>query len=123
MIKDHILRCSIGLRLSGIPSQTLVENLGPQVNSPEDDFRPVLSPNHTDKLYFSSNRESALGGPRDEEGMEDPFGRVPTDMFSTSVYNGAWTQANPMSYLLNSPRYETVLDFSENGTQLYYFKG
>ncbi|MBR9919642.1 MAG: OmpA family protein [Bacteroidetes bacterium] len=123
MVKDMILRCAHGLRLSGMKSQIIVENLGPQVNSPGDDFRPVQSPNFSDRLYFSSSRQDALGGRRNDEGLEDPNGSVPTDMYSTSVYNGAWTQANPLSYLLNSPRYEVVLDFDASGKRLYYFKG
>ena len=123
VIKDQILRCAYGLSISGMQTQTIVENLGPQVNTKEDDFRPVQSPNFSDRLYYSSTRESALGGRRNDEGFEDPNGSYRSDMYTTAVYNGAWTQANPLSYLLNSPRNEVVLDFNASGSRLYYFKG
>lgn len=124
LVKDAIRRCAYGLRISGSKSPVIVENLGEKVNSIGDDFRPILSPNHDSKLYFSSARVGNLGGLRTDEGYEDAeLGKYSADMFSTSVINGEWTATQPMSYLLNSPRHDILLDFSERGDQMFFFKG
>ena len=124
MVKDAIRRAANGLRVARTRGDGFVENFGPQVNSKGDDFKPILSPNFDDRVYFSSAREGNLGGLRNDEGFADERrGQYGSDMFSTVVENGTWSTANPMSYLLNSPRYDVVTDFSEQGDRLYYFKG
>jgi len=123
-VKDAIRRCAYGLQINYRKSAAIVENLGEKVNSKGDDFKPILSPNFQDKLYFSSARKGSLGGLRDEEGLEDEFaGKYSSDMYATSVQNGEWQATTPMSYLLNSPRHDMVIDFSEDGSRMYYFKG
>lgn len=124
LVKDEIRRCANGLRLLGDDAPVIVENMGEKVNSIGDDFRPILSPNYDDKLYFSSVRAGNLGGLRTVEGTEDAeLGKYSADMFSTTVINGEWTATQPMSYLLNSPRQDILLDFSERGDQMFFFKG
>jgi len=124
LVKDAIRRCAYGLRASGSKNSIIVENLGDKVNSIGDDFRPILSPNYDDKLYFSSARAGNLGGLRTSEGYENTErGKYSSDMFSSTVINGEWTATQPMSYLLNSPRHDVLLDFSERGDQMFFFKG
>ena len=124
MVKDAIRRAANGMRYARTRGDGFVENFGPQVNSKGDDFKPILSPNFDDRVYFSSAREGNLGGLRNAEGLSDERrGQFSSDMFTTSVENGSWSTASPMSYLLNSPRYDVVMDFSEQGNRLYYFKG
>ncbi len=123
-IKDKIKRCANGLDLKYKEELALVENLGEKVNSREDDFGPVLSPNYKGKLYFSSTRDGNVGGKRDKNGYKDElYGNNGSDIFSTVVINGEWTATTPLVSLLNSPRYDAVLGFNEEGTVMYYFKG
>ncbi|MCB0620946.1 MAG: PD40 domain-containing protein [Saprospiraceae bacterium] len=124
MVKDAILRCGFGMQMAGRRSGLIVENLGTAVNSRAQDFRPIPSPNYEDRLYFSSNRPEALGGRQNDQGQDDPrLGRYRSDMYAISFAGGRWGGLEPMSYLLNTPREEVILDFSENGRQLYYFRG
>lgn len=124
LVKDAIRRCAFGLRMLEDNAPVIVENMGENVNSTGDDFRPILSPNYDDKLYFSSVRAGNLGGLRNDEGYEDTeLGKYSSDMFSTTVINGEWTATQPMSYLLNSPRQDVLLDFSEQGDKMFFFKG
>lgn len=124
-IKEEIRRCGYGVFYYHQKKDVLVQNLGPSVNTKGDDFAPVPSPNFPSKIYFSSIREGNIGDRRDEYGLiNERSGQYCADMFSTvSDEAGRWSQANPLSYLLNSPRHEVLLDFTQDGKQMYFFKG
>ncbi|MEL6922518.1 MAG: tetratricopeptide repeat protein [Bacteroidota bacterium] len=122
--KEAIIRCGAGLKMQAIDKLAYVENLGRKVNSPAHDFRPVLSPNYDDKIYFSSTREGSVGGRRDAEGLkDDKYGTYKSDMYSSRILNGEWTATSPFNSLLNSARNEVVLDFNDDGQVMFYFKG
>lgn len=122
-VKADIMRCANGLKVKNLGSENFVQNLGEEVNSIGDDFAPIPSPNSEDKIYFSSARETSLGGLRNEAGIrDDKKGSYFCDIFSTKLENGAWGDVRPLSYLLNSSRHDVALDFSSDGKQMYYFR-
>jgi outer membrane protein OmpA-like peptidoglycan-associated protein len=124
MVKDEIKRCAAGLNFPDNSTKVFVQNMGEQANSLFDDFAPVVSPTSDEKIYFSSSREGAVGGRRNEEGLRDEkFGTFCADMFSTKIVNGDWSEPKALSYLINSPRHDVLLDFSSDGQQMYYFRG
>ena len=123
-IKDAIRRCATGLKVVYIPQKAIVENLGDKVNTPMDEFGPILSPNYSDRMYFSSTRIGNVGGIRDEDGMVDrKLGDYSSDMYFTQLINGEWSQTTAMNNLLNSPRHDIILDFNSNGKVLFFYKG
>ncbi len=123
-VKDDIRRCAEGMKIVARGQIAIVENLGENVNSREDDFAPMLSPNFDDKIYFSSSRRGNRGGLRDADGnRDDKLGSFNSDMFSSQVINGEWTATTPMNPLLNSALNDVALGFDQEGTVLYYFKG
>lgn len=122
--KNAVKYAANGLNISGEQSSIFVENLGDQINTVGDEFGPVFSPTRSDRIYFSSRRESSLGGLRNAQGLEDEInGDYNADMFTAGLVNGVWEEAKALSYLLNSPRHDIVQGFSQNGRRLYYFKG
>ncbi|GEM_PF-123291 len=124
MVKDEIRRCALGMQLIEQPERAVVESLGDEVNSPYDEFAPMPSPNYADRIYFSSIRTGNVGGARTEDGIPDPtLGHFFSDMFSATVLNGKWSAVTPLSYLLNSPQHEVALDFSDDGSRLYFWRG
>ncbi len=121
---NEVRRCQNGLDLQLKTAPAFVENLGPDVNTAGDEFAPVPSPNHIDRLYFSSIRQGNNGGRRDERGNPDDLnGRYSSDMFSCRLIGGRWTQTQPLPYHLNSPRHEVLVDINSIGNTLFYFKG
>ncbi len=124
MVKDEIRRCALGMQLMLEPEAAVVENLGEGINTADDEFAPIPSPNYADRLYFSSIRPGNVGGARTDDDLPDPtLGHFFADMFSAAVLNGQWAGVTPLSYLLNSPMHEVALDFSDDGTRLYFFRG
>ena len=126
MVWDAIRRCATGMRLQYRRLGVAVENLGTTVNSAGDEFAPVLSPNFSDKLYFSAIRAGNNGGKRNKNGLPDKqFGHYYSDMFScrSIAGGGSWKEAKPLHFLLNSARHDVLFDFSADGSVLYYFRG
>ncbi len=124
MVKERIKQCATGLNFTDNNAKVFVQNMGDKVNGVGDDFAPIISPTSSDKIYYSSAREGSVGGLRNDDGIrDDKFGTFCSDMFVTKVTNGDWAEPKALSYLINSPRHDVVLDFSTNGTMMYYFKG
>ncbi len=124
MVVDEILRCSNGLQLQYRTPAAVVENLGSGVNTEYGEWGPIPSPTISDRLYFTSNRQGALGGPRNASGnIDERLGQYRSDIFYCRNAGGVWQETQPMHYLLNSPQNEVLLDFNPNGQVLYYYKG
>ncbi len=124
MVKDMIRRCGVGLRYSGADEIAIVENLGESINTIGNEISPIISPNYSNKLYFSSSRFGNVGGLRDTDGkLDELYGNYRLDMFSAYEKAGKWTVPEPMPDLLNSPKNDMILDFTEKGQVLFFFKG
>lgn len=122
-VKADILRCGFGNRWQHSEAVAFVDNLGPMVNSDDDDLAPALSPNYPDRLYFSSNREGATGGTRNIQGLADPQGERKLDLYLTDRQPGGWSPPTPLPPLLNSAAHDIIQDMNADGSVLYFFKG
>ncbi len=111
-VKDDILRCATGLKIRRINSVADIVNLGSSVNSVVDDFKPLPSPNYTDIIYFSSNRD------RQGSTFEPSF-----DIYTTTENKGAWDSPLPLGLVINSSSQEVVQTFGKTGDHLYFFRG
>ncbi|MBX2874073.1 MAG: tetratricopeptide repeat protein [Saprospiraceae bacterium] len=124
MVIEDIRRCSNGISLQFQEALAIVENLGKSVNTANDEFAPILSPNYNNQLYFSSIRPGNIGVPRKDNGVADErFGNLPSDMYNCRITGGIWGEVQPMHYLLNGPNHEVLLGFNRDGSALYYYKG
>jgi outer membrane protein OmpA-like peptidoglycan-associated protein len=121
---DNILRCAKALQIPANEAVALVENMGNILNTEGDEFAPVPSVNHPDRLYYTAARPGCTGGRRDERGYEDEEkGEWRSDMFIAKQTNSGWEDAGSFGGLFNTARSETTLDFSENGNILYFSRG
>ncbi len=119
-----IKQCGVATRLKYREPIAFVDNYGPEINSKYDDFRMIQSPNYDTKYYFSSARGNATGGRRNDKGKVDEiFGTFNSDMYSVEMVNGRWMEAEKLNDYINSSRDEMVLDFSSDGSILFYVKG
>lgn len=120
-----IKRCANATKTILQSELALVENLGENVNSLHDEFGPVQSPNDEDKVYFSASREDSEGGLRNEEGINDmKNGKYVSDIYSTFFDGGDWTAPEHLNNgLINTARHEVLLDFTNNGKNLFFFRG
>ena len=121
---DNIRRCLSGQMIRNNDAVALVENLGNHINTAGDEFAPLLSINHDDRLYYSAAREGCIGGRRNEQGYEDTEkGYWCSDVFAARLSIAGWETTGNLGGLLNTSRHEIGLGFNENGQILYFFRG
>ena len=123
-VVGDVLRCASGLKIVAQTDLALVENLGKAVNSRFDEFAPVPSATIDDRIYFSSAREDSEGGLRNEQGLVDmKNGRYFNDIYLTDIDGGDWrTPTRLDNILINSARDEWLLDITNNGNSLIFFR-
>ncbi len=118
-VKDDIKRCGIGLKVGTDSIKVLVENLGMDINSKNDEFAPLQSPNYENKLYFSATRNE----PMEPHTRHVEVDNKTSNMYLAEVKDGKWGKVENMGYLLNSFQNEVLLGFSNDGSRLYFFRG
>lgn len=125
MVRASLQRCANGIEIKYREPLAFVENLGPKINTPYDDFGPVQSPNNNQRIYFSSNRSGSLGGMRNDIGATDNLlGNYRCDIyFSNRDQKEAWQPVQPLGYLINSAAHEVIFGFDQAGKALYYYQG
>lgn len=120
-VKDDIRRCARGKKLQYSEKLALVENLGDKVNTSGDDISPVMNPNFSNVLYFSSMRSGNLGNVQDEFGLIDTVkGVYRADIFRTKLDKGVWTYAERMDEQLNTEAHDIVFSFNDDGSNIFY---
>lgn len=123
-VVDDIRRCARAGAIPASDAAALVENMSDRLNTAGDEFAPLPSVNHPDRLYFSAAREGCTGGRRDADGYEDTLrGEWCADMFLARRSTRGWEETAPLSSLLNTSRHEVALDFNRGGQVLYFSRG
>ena len=98
-------------------AKVVIVNLGDSVNSPYQDYNPVISADES-TLIFSSRRTGSTGdGDVTDEGlfMEDIY-------VSYKKPNGTWTRAKSISARINTSGSEACIGMSADGQQLFVSK-
>jgi tetratricopeptide (TPR) repeat protein len=121
---DNIRRCMSGQQALANTNVALVENLGDRINSEGDEFAPLPSLNHADRLYFSAARAGSIGDRRNLQGLEDlKNGQYCSDMLRATRKTSGWEKTGTLGTLLNTSRHEVALGFNASGDILYFFRG
>ena len=98
------------IRLGYGDGEILIDNLGPAVNTASDEFGPIPSPTGSGRVYYTSLRPGRS------------FGEGNTDIFFTTTMGRGWSQGRSLDPLLNTAANEALLDISDDGTQLHYYR-
>lgn len=123
-IIHRIKQCGHSLQLRHIPAKAFVDNLGDSINTRYDEFGMVQSPNFNKKYYFSSNRPESTGGRRDKDGRKNNvYGHYRSDMYAANMVNNNWSNVKKLNPFINTSLHEKVLDFSTDGSVLFYLRG
>jgi len=111
----QLRHCESAFDIVHLPKVGFIENLGPMVNSIEDDITPLFSRNHVDRIYFASNFD------RDEA---NPLNATKSfDIYSTELKDGNWLNPTLFPKKFSSARDEFPLDFFMGGQVMYFQRG
>jgi outer membrane protein OmpA-like peptidoglycan-associated protein len=123
-VVDNLRRCVTGMTTPSGGQVALIENLGQPINSAGDEFAPLPSPNHPDRLYFAAATPQSIGGLRDDAGYENlRTGHFCSDMLLARYTNRGWEAPRSFSSLQNTARFEYAADFTDGGRVLCFFRG
>lgn len=100
-----------GIRAGFVTDQMVAENMGPRVNTENDEFGPVPSPLGAGKLYFSLVRP------------EIATGRVQSDIVVSTNAASGWGTPISLNPFINTTAQESLVDISPDGQKLFYYRG
>lgn len=124
MLIEDIRRCENGLRFQYKERGIIVDNLGPEVNSPHDEFGPIPDPRQRNRLFYTTIKPGNIGGSINQRGQQDARGGNHfADAFFCSQEGGMWGNPEPVIGDILTAQHETALDFSADGNILYYQRG
>ena len=115
----YIQMCRNGLRLVKNPiTNTLVLNLGEDINSEYDDFAPLVNKNE-DLLIFTSKRKAA------ENTKSDPLtGQFYESIFYSNKSGENWSEALSIGPAINQDNiHNSAVGLSPQGDMLFIFQG
>lgn len=93
-----------------------IENLGPQVNSSDPDYHPLISADES-VLIFTSRRSNTTGG-----GMDPYSGKYFEDIYRSFNEKERWTLAKNLGEPVNtSNRHDATCGLSVDGQKLYIY--
>ncbi len=123
LIIKEIERCGYARNLRYLPQIAFTENLGKPLNSEFNELKPKQSPNKAERYYFSSDKNDATGGLRNEKGITDIVkGKFAYDIYFSEFLEGNWTSVSTTNQMINTSQNEVIQGFNQEGTILYYLK-
>src|SRR5258708_867737 len=96
-VEKRISECESGRKLMNEPRKFTIVNLGPEVNSPFEDYAPVLTEDES-LLVFTSRR--SVGN---VSGQKASDGKYFEDVFFASMKDNTWSSAKNMGVPVNTP--------------------
>lgn len=115
----NVKRADKGIRIRHKDELAIIENAGKFVNTQGDEMAAMWSPNHQQRIYFTSNQAV--------DTSDDFSGRVAVtddyNMFGSSINRGVWDHAYPLNLSLNTNQVEFLYGFNSTGRVLYFGRG
>ncbi|HAN76716.1 MAG TPA: hypothetical protein DCQ31_02500 [Bacteroidales bacterium] len=116
-LEKFMQECDYGTELVKNKERVFLDNLGPNVNSGQPDYSPLISADQA-VLIFTSRREETTGGlinPLDNMYFED--------IYISRRAGKEWTKAENMGKMLNTKNNDAAVGLSPDGTKLFIFNG
>ncbi|GAB4395710.1 MAG: hypothetical protein OHK0053_05810 [Microscillaceae bacterium] len=110
----RIKECENGLIFQQQPVNAFIENLGPDINSDQPDYVPLI-PRDSSFLVYTSRKEGTTGGRRD-------FG---DDFFYEDIYQAAYNQGKytgSQQLNVNRKYHDAGAALSSDGKKLYLYR-
>lgn len=114
-IDKYIDECNNGKQLMEHPVKVTIENMGIVINSPYDDYRPLLTAGGNEMVY-TSKRQSSNSGDADE------MGQYADDIYIIQNTGGDWDIPVGLDPMVNSSGNDAGAYISPDGKTLYVIR-
>lgn len=114
-VEKRISECESGKKLMSEPRKFVVTNLGAAINSPFEDYAPVLTEDEK-LIVFTSRRPT--GNLSDKTSAD---GKYYEDVFFSNRQGTRWSIAKNMDQPINTPFHDSDLALSADGKQLFLY--
>ena len=117
LVSKRIYECQSGKELMKNPIRAFIDNIGNTINSPYNDYTPVISADES-IMMFTSRRPGTTGNGVDE-GLNEPF----EDIYVSFKKGKSWTTAVNLGEPVNTNEHDAVVSLSPDGQKLISFNG
>lgn len=115
-ISHYIRQCENGKKLVKKPVNVELENLGEAINTPAEEYVPVISADES-VMFFTSRRASTTGGQIDPK-IGDYF----EDIYTAEQIDSVWQPAVNIGKPINSERHDATVGLSVDGQKLIIYR-
>jgi outer membrane protein OmpA-like peptidoglycan-associated protein len=109
IVDNFILQQDQKIELPPVASSNKKENLGANVNTPDDELGPIISSDGKTLYFARQNSIENTGGQEDDE-----------DVYSSQWIEGAWAKAKNMGRSINTPVTDNLLAVSADNNSMMF---
>lgn len=116
-LNKRIDECKTGRELAKTPVRAFIDNAGPEINSPYNDYSPVITADES-VLMFTSRRPGGIGNGIDEA-INEPF----EDIWVATKTGKKFSMAKNIGEPINTKIHDAGVCLSPDGQKLITFNG
>jgi outer membrane protein OmpA-like peptidoglycan-associated protein len=115
-VERKLYECEQGKIMLEFPEEVEIKNIGPEINSPDADYAPVVNAAE-DILIFTSRRKQ---GNLNSDVSSDNFPYE--DIYIATRTDSVWSDASNIGQPVNTLYHDSNVGLSKDGTTLYIYK-
>jgi hypothetical protein len=120
-LDQYVINCGAAKDLSSKPTNNKIENAGRPINTPGDEYAPVMIKGDS-LMFFTYKGPNSKGGKKYIYGKNDSAGYFYEDVFVTSKTSTGWFYPGNASDNINSVGHDATSTISPDGRQLFLYK-
>jgi len=120
-LDQYVINCGAAKDLTSKPTNNKVENAGRPINTPGDEYAPVMIKGDS-VMFYTYKGPLSKGGKNYLYGRNDSAGYYYEDVFMTSKTSTGWFYPGSASDNVNTNRHDATSTISPDGRQLFVFR-
>ncbi|SFQ77782.1 OmpA family protein [Hymenobacter arizonensis] len=116
-LQRYIQQCRNGQQLMTHPVRVFIDNAGPELNSADSDYGPVVSADES-TILITSRRAGSTGGKKDAEG-NGYF----EDIYQSTWKGKAWSRATNLGAPVNTDDHNATVGLAPDGQRMLVYSG
>jgi outer membrane protein OmpA-like peptidoglycan-associated protein/Tol biopolymer transport system component len=116
-LQRYMQQCRNGQQLAARPTRVFIDNAGPELNSPDSDYGPVVSADES-TILITSRRAGSTGGKKDPEG-NGYF----EDIYQANWQGKKWSRAANLGTPVNTDDHNATVGLAPDGQRMLVYVG